>query len=217
MTVAPLKSYKVYGAAIYIMWEEILIPILRTTIALFVVIDPIGNIPFFMSLTDGMTKQQRRNVIRVASITGLALLIMFALFGIQFLSFFNISLSSFRIAGGILLLLISLRILMEGGWRTQTHSGESGAVPLGFPLLVGPGAITTTIVTIQSSGFEITLVAILIVFAITVACLVLSEGIYRLLGQVGSNVFARVMAIFIAAIAVEFVMQGVSHYFSPTP
>jgi multiple antibiotic resistance protein len=199
------------------MWEDVLIPILRATIALFVVIDPIGNIPFFMSLTDGMTKQQRRDVIRIASITGLALLITFALFGIQFLNFFNISLNSFRIAGGILLLLIALRILMEGGWRTQTHSGESGAVPLGFPLLVGPGAITTTIVSIQSSGFETTLMAILIVFAITIVCLLLSEGIYRLLGQMGSNVFARVMAIFIAAIAVEFIMQGASHYFSPSP
>jgi multiple antibiotic resistance protein len=193
------------------MFDELIIQILRATIALFVIIDPIGNIPIFMSLTEGMTKEKRRNVIKVASITGLVLLMVFAVFGIQFMNLFNISLNSFKVAGGVLLLLISLRILLEGGWQTR-DSGDSGAVPLGFPLLVGPGAITTTIVTIQAFGFEITLIAILAVFGITVACLVLSERIYRLLGQVGSNVFARVMAIFIAAIAIEFVMQGVSQY-----
>jgi multiple antibiotic resistance protein len=193
------------------MFDELIIQILRATIALFVIIDPIGNIPIFISLTEGMTKEKRRNVIKVASITGLVLLMVFAVFGIQFMNLFNISLSSFKVAGGVLLLLISLRILLEGGWQTR-DSGDSGAVPLGFPLLVGPGAITTTIVTIQAFGFEITLIAILAVFGITVACLVLSERIYRLLGQVGSNVFARVMAIFIAAIAIEFVMQGISQY-----
>jgi len=193
------------------MFDELIIQILRATIALFVIIDPIGNIPIFISLTEGMTNEKRRNVIKVASITGLVLLMVFAVFGIQFMNLFNISLSSFKVAGGVLLLLISLRILLEGGWQTR-DSGDSGAVPLGFPLLVGPGAITTTIVTIQAFGFEITLIAILAVFGITVACLVLSERIYRLLGQVGSNVFARVMAIFIAAIAIEFVMQGVSQY-----
>jgi len=197
----------------FIMLEEFLVQVIRATIALFVIIDPIGNIPFFMSLTDGMTKSQRRDVIKVASITGLVLLITFALFGIQFLNVFNISLNSFRIAGGLLLLLIAMRVLMEGGWRTQAQQGESGAVPLGFPLLVGPGAITTTIVTIQSFGYDVTLVAIIMVFCITVACLILSERIYRLLGQVGSNAFARVMAVIIAAITVEFIMQGVTHYF----
>ncbi|MBO3802876.1 MAG: MarC family protein [Candidatus Brockarchaeota archaeon] len=194
------------------MFEEFAVQILRAVIALFVIIDPIGNIPIFMSLTEGMTSAQRRKVIEVASITGLALLVTFAVFGIQFLNLFNISLNSFRVAGGVLLLLIALKILMEGGWQTRASSGESGAVPLGFPLLVGPGAITTTMVTMQSLGFEVTLMAISIVFGATVACLALSERIYRLLGQVGSNVFARVMAIFIAAIAVEFVMQGVSFY-----
>ena len=69
-------------------------------------------------------------------------------------------------------------------------------------------------VTLQSSGFFITLLAIFLVSAVTVVCLVLSEKIYRLLGKVGSNIFARVMAIFIAAIGIEFVMQGMTHYFT---
>ncbi|MGQ9515112.1 MAG: MarC family protein [Thermoproteota archaeon] len=155
------------------MLVEFTVQILKATIALFVIIDPIGNIPIFISLTEGMTKDQRMGVVKVVSITGLVLLIIFAFFGIEFLKLFNISINSFRIAGGVLLMLIALRILVEGGWRTQS-SERSGAVPLGFPLLVGPGAITTTIVTIQSSGFETTIIAILIVFVITVASLVLS-------------------------------------------
>lgn len=186
--------------------------ILRSTIALFVIIDPIGNIPIFMSLTQNMGRDERRQIVKVASVTGFTLLAVFALFGVQFLAFFNISMNSFRIAGGILLLLISLRILIEGGWRAEVHAGESGAVPLGFPLLVGPGAITTTMVTIQTSGLLVTLVAVVTVSVMTVICLALAEEIYRLLGRVGSNVVARVMAVFIAAIAVEFIMEGVSQY-----
>lgn len=195
------------------MLEQYFEPVLKATIALFVIIDPIGNVPIFMSLTQGMDRKRRRQVVRVASITGFTLLALFALFGVQFLIFFNISINSFRIAGGVLLLLISLRILIEGGWRAETHAGESGAVPLGFPLLVGPGAITTTMVTLQSSGILVTLAAVIIVSSITFICLNLADEIYRILGKVGSNVVARVMAVFIAAIAVEFIMEGAYQYF----
>jgi multiple antibiotic resistance protein len=194
------------------MLELYLEPVLRATIALFVIIDPIGNVPIFMSLTQGMNRDERRQVVKVASVTGFILLAAFALFGVQFLTLFNISMHSFKVAGGALLLLISLRILIEGGWRADVHAGESGAVPLGFPLLVGPGAITTTMVTLQSWGLLVTLTAVVAVSLITVLCLVLAEDIYRLLGRVGSNVVARVMAVFIAAIAVEFMMEGISQY-----
>ena len=186
--------------------------LLRGIITLFIVVDPLGNIPIFISLTENMKKNQRRKAFNIATITGLILLLAFAMMGQQILIFFGISMHSFMIAGGILLLIIAVRLLIAGGWEENPKSPESvGAVPIACPLLVGPGAITTTILSLQEFGFFVTIISVLIIFAIVWLVLNFIDPIYRFLGVVGSLVISRVMALFIAAIAIQYIISGVTH------
>lgn len=181
--------------------------------ALFIIVDPLGNVPVFMSLTHGMTPMQRKRTLRTATIVAFALLLVFALVGQRVLEIFGISLYSFMIAGGILLLFLAMKMLVAGKWEEAVSPEDVGAVPIAFPLLVGPGAITSAMMTLQSSGLMVTLISVIIVFGITWFILNFIERIHSLLGKTGSAVVSRVMAVFLAAIAVGFIINGVKHSF----
>jgi len=186
-----------------------LLDLVKGTIALFIVVDPLGNVPIFLGLTKNMDETQRKNTFRAAIITGSMLLFLFTFAGQQILNLFGISLNSFMVAGGLLLLIIAVRLLVAGGWQEPSTSPESiGAVPIGFPLLVGPGAITATILILQSSGIFVTVVSVLITFAIVWLILRFIDPIYKILGKNGSLVVTRLMAMFIAAIAVQYIVEG---------
>ena len=192
------------------MWEEIL----RASIALFVIVDPLGNMPIFISLTSNIDVKKRKHVLNVATLTAALLLIIFALIGQQLLAFFNISLQSFMIAGGILLLIIAVRILVAGEWTEKVvYPDEVGAVPFAFPLLAGPGAITTTIVTMQTTNLLVALVSIGIVSIASWIIFRLIDRIYSILGRTGLAIIARLMAVFIAAIAIQYLITGLKSYF----
>ena len=196
------------------MEQEFLLNILKATISLFIVVDPFGNIPIFIGLTSNMDSGRRAKAFRMAVITGFILLMIFAIAGRWVLQIFNITLYSFRIAGGILLLFLALELLMKEKVYAKISPEESGAVPLGVPLLVGPGAITATIINLESVGFSATAISVAIVCIITWIVLKFIEPIHRLLGKVGSMVVSKVMAMLLAAIAVQFILEGVSQYIS---
>ena len=184
--------------------------LIRAIISLFVIVDPIGNIPILISLTEKMSKEKRRKTFQTATLTGIILLLSFALVGQQIFILFGISMQSFMIAGGILLLLISVKILITGSWGEGETPPESvGTVPIAIPLLVGPGAITTTILNIRMFNVVITVISVLVVFLIVWVILRFIDPIYRLLGRSGSLVIARVMALIIAAIAIEYIIEGI--------
>ncbi len=186
----------------------------KALISLFVIIDPLGNIPIFLSLTEGLNTEERRRTFHVAVITGFILLMFFAILGHYILILFGITLESFMIAGGILLLIISMRLLLVGWKRDEGVPSESvGVVPIACPLLVGPGAITTVIMYFQASGILVTVTAVLVVFAITSIILRFIDSLNRILGKTGSIIVSRVMALFIAAIAVEFIIKGIISIF----
>ncbi|MDN5847866.1 MAG: MarC family protein [Candidatus Nitrosocosmicus sp.] len=183
--------------------------LLRATISLFAVINPIGTIPLFASMTQKMQKVERDRVLKTTVITASALLMIFAVAGTQILSIFGITISSFMIAGGILLFVVSIELLTHGGWRFGgTVSDESGVVPLAFPLLAGPGAITTVILSFQMSGLMVTILSIAIVMGITYVVFFLTGKIYKILGRRGSLIITRIFAVLIAAIAVQYVVDG---------
>ena len=196
------------------MEQEFLLNLLKATISLFIVVDPFGNIPIFIGLTSNMDSGRRAKAFRMAVITGFILLMIFAIAGRWVLQIFNITLYSFRIAGGILLLFLALELLMKEKVYAKISPEESGAVPLGVPLLVGPGAITATIINLESVGFSATAISVAIVCIITWIVLKFIEPIHRLLGKVGSMVVSKVMAMLLAAIAVQFILEGVSEYIS---
>ncbi|MFL6372379.1 MAG: MarC family protein [Nitrososphaera sp.] len=192
------------------LFSTFLTDLIRSTIALFVVIDPIGSVPIFIALTHKMESGERSSITKTAVITSAGLLFVFAVAGTQILSIFGITISSFMVAGGILLFIVSIELLTHGEWRFAGAGtqGESGVVPLAFPLLAGPGAITAVIISFQTTGLIVTALSILIVIGVTYVVLRYIDRIYRLIGRRGSIIVTRVFAVLVAAIAVQFVVDG---------
>jgi multiple antibiotic resistance protein len=185
----------------------------KAILVLFIIVDPLGAIPIFIGLTGDMTENQKRRVFKTAFIVGFILLLVFAFTGLEIFNIFGISIYSFEVAGGILLLIIAIRVLISGTKPEAVESPESiGAVPIAIPLLVGPGAITTTIFNLQAYDVYVTALSVFVVMAITWVILRFMNRIYRVLGKTGSQVIARVMALLIAAIAVQYILGGVTHF-----
>jgi multiple antibiotic resistance protein len=185
----------------------------KAILALFIIVDPFGNIPIFMSLTEKMPKEQKRKVFNTATLVGFILLLAFAFAGQEIFSIFGVPIFSFEVAGGILLLIIAIRILISGSLMEMNESPESiGAVPIAMPLLVGPGAITTTIFNLQAYGVAVTALSVFAVLILTWAILRYVDKVYIFLGKTGALVIARVMALLIAAIAIQYVLFGVTHF-----
>jgi len=185
----------------------------RAIIALFIIVDPFGNIPIFVGLTENITEAQRRKTFNTAMLVAFILLLVFAFTGQEIFTIFGVSIYSFEVAGGILLLIIAVRILISGFHEPTEESPESlGAVPIAMPLLVGPGAITTSILNLQAYGIIISILAVIIVLSVTWVILRFIDGIYKVLGKTGSVVIARVMALIIAAIAVQYILTGITHF-----
>ena len=185
--------------------------LVKAFIILFVVMDPPANIPVFIALTKGMRKEERRTELNHAVIVATILLLLFAFLGKVILNVLGISIDSFIIAGGILLLLISFDLLRgEHKYGVTEESGAGvGAVPIGTPMLAGPGAITAVMVIIQSSGVFVVLFSIFSAIIATWLVLGQSERIYDLMGKVGTEVLSRVIGIIVAAIAIQFIGTGI--------
>jgi len=188
--------------------------LLKSTTALFIVTDPVGLIPIFMALTHGTAPDERRAIFTKAVLVGFLLLVIFTFAGTGILSLFGITTDDFKIAGGILLLVIALRIII-GVRYGEIGGGRPGVVPLAVPLLVGPGAITTTIVLIGTYGPWITFTAVVITFALSFFIFRYITVLYRYLGKTGSDVIAKIMGMLLAAIAVKFIREGMQGVFHP--
>lgn len=166
-----------------------------------------------MGLTEKINPAQRKKVYNVAILVGFILLLIFAFLGQEILTLFGLSIYSFQVAGGILLLIIAIRILVSGNINENVESPESlGAVPIAMPLLVGPGAITATMFNLQTYGIVSAILAVIIVLSITWIILRFINIIYRILGKTGALVIARVMALLIAAIAIQYILTGINHF-----
>ena len=186
---------------------------------LFVVIDPPGLVPMFIALTSGMDNAHRATMARRACIIAFVLLTLFGLMGEALLGFIGISMSAFRIAGGILLFLTALDMLFER--RTQRREGQSAdpdhdpsVFPLATPLIAGPGAIATMILLMgQSGGSWLGALAVLSLLAVmilvTYLFLLASPPLERLLGRTGTVVITRLLGMLLAALSVQFVIDGV--------
>lgn len=191
---------------------EFLASFAKASIALFIIIDPIGLIPIFMALTQRTSTEERKAIFRRAILVAFFLLLIFTFAGTGILRLFGIGLNDFKIAGGILLLVLALQIINEA------HHGEAerkrpGVVPLAVPLLVGPGAITTTIVLIGVYGVWVTFLAVVFTFIISFLVFQYVGLLFKLLGEAGSDVVAKIMGMLLAAIAVQFIRQGIQEIF----
>ena len=178
-------------------------------VALFVIMDPLGNLPLFIGLTKGLPAREiKKNVDRSIFVAG-TLLLIFLFMGLRIFDFFNVNLDSFQIAGGIILLIISMLYVFDVSIKqVKSHTADL-SVPLGTPLLTGPGVIMTTVILVKEQGTFITVIAALMTLLSSWIILVNGHLLYRTLGEHWTNVISRVMGIILAAIAVEFIRKGV--------
>jgi len=183
-------------------------------IALFVAVDAIGNIPIFISFTDGTTRKQRARMIRDSVSTATCLAIIFMFVGKWILRFIGVTIPDFQIAGGLLLFFISIRLLLPafykgGGLTGDPNDRNPGVFPLGTPLITGPAVLTTTLILVDSYGMPATFTAILLNMSVVWLTLVEADFLLKWLGQGGLRAVSKIMYILLVAIAVMMVRKGV--------
>jgi multiple antibiotic resistance protein len=191
-------------------------------ISLFAILDPIGVIPIIITFTIGMEQQKRARVGRMASLSVCGILMVALLLGEVLLEFFGISINSFRAAGGILLLLMSLTMLTSPKpYPVDITDGEATSslaiVPLSTPLLAGPGAISTVILDAhKGTGMLHYIIMVLVIVLLSLSVwltFLIAPQVEKRLGQTGISIFTRLMGLVLAAIAVEFIASGLRGLF----
>ncbi len=194
--------------------------------SIFIIVDPLGNIPIFLGLTSECDERRRGHVSRAAALTCFGVLSAFTLAGPAVMGLFSISLPAMRIAGGIILFVIGMQMLHVQRTRTQitpeeqqewASLGEVGLVPLGIPLLAGPGAISTVIVLSQTGPGLAAIPIVIACIAVTagLAHLTMMQATYlkKLLGRIGINIALRLMGLILSVIGVQFVLDGLTGVF----
>ena len=189
--------------------------IIEAFITLFVIMDPVGNLPIFISLTKGMpTKEMKRNADNSIFVAGV-LLFVFLFLGLKIFDFFGINLNSFQIGGGIILLIMGIMYVFGTSLKFVKSHGTDLSVPIGTPLLTGPGVITTTIILVKENRTLMTVIAAFLTLLATWLILLNSVRLYRILGKHWIDVISRIMGVLLAAIAVEFIARGILNIVTP--
>ncbi len=189
----------------------------RVLVTVLVILDPIGNVPVFLALTDDHHGGRRRAA-GLATVVAAAVILAFALFGQAILDVLGISVPALEVSGGLLLVLVTLQLLAPGSTRPTVVSRQNPAlVPLGTPLLAGPGAIAATMVFIrQADGHLASTVAVIggLLVAVGVVWVVLVSAAFvaRWLRPNGIELLTRLVGLLLAAIAVQLVAQGVQQW-----
>ena len=203
---------------------------LKPLITLIAIINPLAIVPFFIHYTEGFSHAERRRTIRTAALAAFCVIAVCALLGLQILEFFNISLQSFQVGGGLLLLISSMNMLnarpaeerssnptLEAGAEKAAEGNSIAVVPLAIPLLTGPAAMSTVVIYADQARTiwqHLALLGYGVVVALAVViCFSLAEPIARVLGKTGINVMTRLMGLILAALAIEVMTGGLIKIF----
>jgi multiple antibiotic resistance protein len=198
--------------------------LLSAFVTLFVTIDPPGLAPLFLGITAGMSRAQRAQIATRASLTAFGVLVLFAIAGAGILQMFGITLHAFRIAGGLLLFYIAFEMIFEKRHERHEKSAERAVTadhirniavfPLAIPLIAGPGAISATILLSGRFDQPLERLTLILIVAINLALawlvFLVSERVDRFLGATGRIVLTRLLGLILAALAVQFVADGVT-------
>ena len=195
--------------------------LLKSFISLLALINPVGAVPFFLSLTAQQTDDERRRTIRIASVSVFCVMTVTTLLGQQIIDFFGISVGSLEVGGGIIMLLMAINMLNAqiGNTRStpeERHEAEMkdniAVVPLAIPLLTGPGSISTVIIYAANSPHWYERAGLIAIGAVlALLCFVamrLAEPIANWIGRTGINIATRLMGLMLSALAVEFIVNG---------
>ena len=202
----------------------------KPLVTLLAIVNPLAIVPFFIHYTQGFSTAQRQRTILISSFSAFLVIAISALLGLKILDFFSISLASFQVGGGMLLLISSMNMLnaQPAEAKAHTHEMEDGAekaamgasiavVPLTIPLLTGPATMSTVVIYAQKAQTALQL-GTLVVYGVviglaTALCFALAEPIARVLGKTGINVMTRLMGLILAALAVEVMADGLGKLF----
>lgn len=190
--------------------------------SLLAIINPLTTAPLYLSITGGLTPDERQRTLRTAIVTGIAVLLAFAVLGGAIFVMFGITIHAFRITGGLILFGIGLDMLQAKRSRVRAtaeevqagmEKDEVGVTPLGIPMIVGPGSITTVMVLMghATAAWQVAVVlsSVLVILGFTYAVLSQAPRILSLIGSTGITVMTRIMGLLVAVIAVQFVVDGV--------
>jgi multiple antibiotic resistance protein len=197
------------------MWIDRILQALQefglTFVPLFVAMDAVGVLPILLPLTVNMSSHERVRIIRWAMITALALGLGFVVVGKGIFLFLGIKVADFLVAGGIILFILAAKDIITGKMISEEDltGGETiGAVPLGTPLIVGPAVLTTLLILIEKYPIYMVIVAFIVNLAIVWLLIAQINRVMRFLGQAGAKVVSKIIGLFLAAIAVKMISQG---------
>lgn len=190
-----------------------LAPFILSFIPIFVAVDCLGTIPIFLSLTERMGHKQHRIVIFHSVATATIIAILFMVIGKFILHVIGVTINDFKIAGGILLLVLSINLLLPGKFKGEyflsSKEGDIGVFPLGTPLITGPAVLTTTLIVLDSFGALATFVSLILNMLVVWVTFIFAERLMRLMGSAGIRAFSKVAYILLAAIAIMMIRKGI--------
>lgn len=203
--------------------NEFFVPVITNVLTIIGILNPFGNVPLFMTLTQGQKPEIRKKIYNTIIFTGFGIVVAFILIGNIFMTYlFKVSLNELRVAGGLILVIVALRNLLglaksqnkETVAMTMDEAARYAVTPLTFPMLVGPGTISTAMIMRQESGILIAILATFITFAIIKVLFSLSKYLDKIFGELVLFVLSRVMQIFIMAVGVKLMVYGLRALFN---
>jgi multiple antibiotic resistance protein len=182
---------------------------LATLIPIMVALDAPGTLPLYVSMTEGITGQEQKKIVRQSIATAFLVTIGFILLGQAIFNALGILVEDFMIAGGLVLLIIAVADVVRAGERKLERSPEFGVVPLGTPLIAGPGTLTTALVLVGTEGYVPVILSLILNLLIAWIIFSQSDRIIRFIGISGSRAFAKVASLILAAFAVKMIRSGI--------
>jgi multiple antibiotic resistance protein len=177
--------------------------------AQFVALDIIGAIPIYFSLTHAMEEGERNVMVNKSMLVALVVALVFMLIGLQVFKFMGIEIFDFKMAGGLVLLLIALSELVGGPEAEKNSSGSTGIVPIAVPLISGPGVLTTLILQVSTIGYLMTFVALVLNYGLAWVVLRNSSKVKNLIGKDGTLIVSKIAALLLAAYSLAMLRSGI--------
>jgi multiple antibiotic resistance protein len=193
---------------------DLLKQFLLSFIPIMVALDAPGTLPLYVGMTEGMQKPERKRIVRQSIITAFLVAVGFILVGQAIFNALGILVEDFMIAGGIVLLIIAIADVVRAGERKLERGPEFGVVPLGTPLIAGPGTLTTALVLVGTSGYLPVILSLVVNLLIAWIIFAQADRIIRFIGLSGSRAFAKVASLILAAFAVKMIRSGIFKFIS---
>lgn len=190
--------------------EGLLGKFLRSFIPLFVAIDPVGLAAIFLGLSQGVPAETRRRIANQATWTAGAVALLFLLLGQSIFSALGITVRDFQVAGGLILFILASREIIQRTVQPQVLTEDFGVVPLGMPLIAGPATITTLLLIAQTLGVAVALVALAVNLVLVALAFAGSDWLGRSVGRTGLRAVSKIIALLLAAIAVNMIRRGIT-------